>query len=660
MLRLAVAFLGVASLCFSQNFPAFNWITQLTGGAYSSFAGPGADAQGNVYVAACSAVCVVTKFNTSGNVVYSVSMGGNGTSAAAGIAVDAAGDVYVTGTTTSTNFPTTTGTYSPSYPPPVLAEDVGGSAGEASFLFKLNPDGSLNYSTYFATGQLPRAIAVGADGSAYIAGVTYGGLPTTPAAYETMFCCGGTGVSASEGEGFITRFNPAASRLIYSTYFGGASPVNALAVASDGSAYAGGPFDTFRLDPTGSTILAGPVQGGAQAIAIAGDGSVYLVPGPAATAGAFQPSPNPLPAFTSQPTPQSQSIARMDPLLQNVLAGTYFYALNGTTIKSMALDAAGNVYIGGSTSSGLPTRTPMYIGFGVGFLSELSGDLSTLLFSSYYGNDKYFTTQGVAVAPNGSIVIGGMDGSPYGNVFLNSIAVTAPPALRIDSIQNAASLLDVPISGGETIMIQGAGFGNDAQLLMGGVPVPVISISANRITGTVPSNVAGNAASFQVQSGGMTSNPVWVAVTSNYPGLFSANGTGYGEAYILNEDGTLNSPSHPAPAGSRITVFATGVGPVSFPRLPPGDQPAGADGYAATQFHPNLTIEGFSCDIVSAFFGPVTGLPGNVYRLSVQVPDLAPPLGILDTPPSYPVVLQMYITPTIHVDSQYGLSIAIQ
>ena len=57
----------------------------------------------------------------------------------------------------------------------------------------------------------------------------------------------------------------------------------------------------------------------------------------------------------------------------------------------MTLDASGNLYVGGNTApQGLPTRTPLQGGFAesTGFLSELSGDLSTLLFSTYFGDNE--------------------------------------------------------------------------------------------------------------------------------------------------------------------------------------------------------------------------------------------------------------------------------
>ena len=121
----------------------------------------------------------VTKLDPSGNLVYSTLFGGTGNDLATAMTVDSSGSVYVTGTTTSKDFPVTPGAYATS----------GGS-----FVFKLNPDGSLGYSTYLAPfgpsentttiGNVPAAIAVDSSGSAYIAGNSNGGMPVTSRAFQ--------------------------------------------------------------------------------------------------------------------------------------------------------------------------------------------------------------------------------------------------------------------------------------------------------------------------------------------------------------------------------------------------------------------------------------------------------------------------------------------
>jgi len=96
------------------------------------------------------------------------------------------------------------------------------------------------------------------------------------------------------------------------------------------------------------------------------------------------------------------------------------------------------------------------------------------------------------------------------------------------------------------------------------------------------------------------------------PAIFSTDGSGFGQGYILNSDGTLNSPTNPATAGSPITIYATGPGGYTLDH-----------GYAVTALLPTVYIGGFYANGIAAVTGPVAGLPGNVYQLSVYVPDPA-------------------------------------
>jgi uncharacterized protein (TIGR03437 family) len=287
----------------------------------------------------------------------------------------------------------------------------------------------------------------------------------------------------------------------------------------------------------------------------------------------------------------------------------------------------------------LPARTPFQEVFSpsTGFLSELSNDLSTLLFSTYLGNNLVFGVQGLAIGANEAVVIGGSTASPA-NVWVNSIDVAPPPSLRIDSVVNAASLVDGAISTGETIVVQGAGFDNDVQLSIGGVVIQPISVSATEITAVVPSELP-NAVEVQVQSGGAASNAVAVPVAVTSPGLFSADGSGVGQGYILNQDGTLNSPSNPAAPGDRFTLDATGVGPVSY-----------TDGYAVTATLASVYVNGIYCLGVAALMGPVKGFPGSVYQLTM----IAPNPQVNPNFAGFGVILQI-----AGVSTQNGLTISI-
>jgi len=172
----------------------------------------------------------VTKFNAEGSLIYSTYLGG-GTAVGVGIAVDASGNAYVTGSTGTAPFPTTSGAFQKA------------NAGIANaFVTKLNADGSgLVYSTYLggSSSDAGTGIAVDASGNAYVAGGTVStNFPTTSGAFQTAKAGGGFDVDA-----FVTKLNAAGSGLVYSTYLGDTvlSDIRiAIAIDSAGSAYVTG------------------------------------------------------------------------------------------------------------------------------------------------------------------------------------------------------------------------------------------------------------------------------------------------------------------------------------------------------------------------------------------------------------------------------------
>lgn len=157
--------------------------------------------------------------------VFSTYLGGNNSDSGSGVAVDPAGNLYITGGTMSSNFPT--------------ANSLQGSLGGFSdiFIAKLDPSGStLLYSTYLGGsssygGERALGIAVDGTGSAYVVGKTDSNdFPTVDAIQPVL---GGA------SDAFLVKLNPAGSELVYSTYFGGASVDTAAGVAVDqkGNAY---------------------------------------------------------------------------------------------------------------------------------------------------------------------------------------------------------------------------------------------------------------------------------------------------------------------------------------------------------------------------------------------------------------------------------------
>jgi hypothetical protein len=167
----------------------------------------------------------VAKLNPTGSaLLYSTYLGGNGNDSGNGIAVDGSLNAYVTGFTSSTNFPNNPGTIQPAF----------GGGPEDAFVAKLNPTGSaLLYSTYLGgtgiggTGdEEGEGIAVDALGNAYVTGFTgSNNFPTTPGTIQPAF--GGT------EDAFVAKLNPSGSALAYSTYLGGREDDMGLGIAVD-------------------------------------------------------------------------------------------------------------------------------------------------------------------------------------------------------------------------------------------------------------------------------------------------------------------------------------------------------------------------------------------------------------------------------------------
>jgi hypothetical protein len=186
----------------------------------------------------------VAKLNATGtSLIYSTYLGGSDVEWSGGIAIDSAGNAYLTGATASPDFPTTSEAFQTSKPTSANLQ--------ASFITKLNSDGSsLVYSTYLGgpanpvypniTQQKGVGIAVDASGNAYVQGTTNSfGFPVTAGAFQKSF--GGFGISGP-GDAFVTKLNPTGTGLVYSTYLGGNDDEDvftdgSLAIDGAGNAY---------------------------------------------------------------------------------------------------------------------------------------------------------------------------------------------------------------------------------------------------------------------------------------------------------------------------------------------------------------------------------------------------------------------------------------
>ena len=319
----------------------------------------------------------VAKLNATGSsLIYSTYVAGSGTDWAAGIVVDKAGNAYVTGGTSSTNFPVTPGAFQ------TVCQDELCALGDA-FVAKLNPAGSaLVYSTYLGgiANDYGRGIAVDKAGNAYITGgTTSTNFPVTAGAFQAV--CGDAGCALDDA--FVAKLNPTGTALVYSTYLGGNDydigtgivldrGGNAYVVGVTGStdfptknplqssnAGAGDAFIT-KLNSSGtalafSTYLGGDGQDNGSGITLDNAGNIYVIGG---TSSNNFPAVNPV---------QSQNlgyanafIAEIDHSGSAFVYSTYLGGSNYDVGTSVAVDGAGNAYLTGATASAdFPTMNPL-------------------------------------------------------------------------------------------------------------------------------------------------------------------------------------------------------------------------------------------------------------------------------------------------------------
>jgi Beta-propeller repeat len=185
--------------------------------------------------------CYVAKLNPTGTgLVYSTLLGGAGKDVGAGIAVGPSGAAYVTGDTSSSNYPTTTGAY-----------DRTSNGKLDAFVTKVGPAGAaLGYSTFLgkAADDFGKGVVVDGSGNAYVAGWTASpAFPVTAGAFDTTFGGG--------HDGFVTKFNAGGSTLAYSTFLGGSGTdeVNGIGIDTSANAYVTGSTDSANFPTAGTT-----------------------------------------------------------------------------------------------------------------------------------------------------------------------------------------------------------------------------------------------------------------------------------------------------------------------------------------------------------------------------------------------------------------------
>ena len=266
-------------------------------------------------------------------------LGGSGIDHLNAIALDGDNNIYVTGQTSSTDFPVTAGVFQPSI----------NSTHANAFVAKMNSNATtLVYSTYLggSSSDSGHAIAVDSNKNAYVGGQTSSqNFPVTEGAFQTTS-------GSTNFNGFVTKIDPTGAALVYSTYLGGAGDDRILGIA---------------LDNSNNAYLVG-----------AASSSNFPT-----TPGAFQ---------TTQGGSGGGFITELNSSGSALVYSTLLEGSNGASLQAIALDTSNNAYLVGQTTSTdfpvtagvLQNKLKSSIGSNV-FVTKLNSNGTGLIYSTYLG-----------------------------------------------------------------------------------------------------------------------------------------------------------------------------------------------------------------------------------------------------------------------------------
>jgi hypothetical protein len=556
----------------------------------------------------------VAKINSAGTaLVYSTYLGGNNEDGGSGIAVDSAGNAYVTGFTESSNFPTKN---------PLQPANRGSIN---AFVAKFNPSGSaLVYSTYLGGAIVDVGSGIASDnaGNAYVTGGAGSpDFPTTPGAFQTV--CPGA---------FIAKINPAGSAFVYSTCLGVSAGGTGIAVDSDGNAYvtgvtgsdlptmnplqptyAGG-VDAFvaKMNSAGSALVYSTYLGGSgydgggefdngPSIAVDAAGNAYVT---GFTLSTDFPTMNPF-----QPANGGGGdafVAKINPEGSALVYSTYLGGNKADRGTGIAADNAGNAYITGSTwSFDFPTLNPLQHirrGTADAFVAKLNATGSALAYSTYLGGSGLESSESIAVDSTGNAYV---TGSTYstdfptmnplqptyaggGDAFVAKLFLTAGTATTLLSSPD-------PSTYGQAVTFTAA-----VTSALGAPPdaEPVTFMTGSTILGT--GALSGGTATFTTTAlpVGAGANPI----TAVYGGDSNfANSTSKVLKQAMKKATTTTTlSSSPNPSTLGRTVRFTAVVTSNFGTLP--------DGYSVTLMKGTTVLRSKPLSGGSAIFA-ISGLP---------------------------------------------------
>ena len=463
--------------------PVLVYSTYLGGSGSDQPKGVAVDSNGNVYIAGytdsadfplatlgslpggANHVFVAKLDPTGSNLVYADYIGGNSQDYGDAMVLDGLNNVYVTGSTASSDFPLVH-PYQGSYPGSFNA-----------FLTKISADGSsLLYSTYLGGNgsDVPAGIATDALGDVFVAGNTSSTNFPVANAYQAVASPNQGGLYGNYG--FLTTFSPDGSSLIYSTYFSGDSNVpyscggtpcwsppfsgiNGVTADAGGNAYVAGVTNTYNFPTTtGAYLIANSTQQNAtvgfvskfsvsgtldystyfyessglvtnvDAIAVDSTGSAYIT-GVAISDGTFPITSTSIcdPAVYGWGCSYS-FVTKFDPTASSLSYSTFLGPNNYAVPAAIALDASNDAYVLASTSSssfGIVNGIESYAMGNDLLLVQIDPTAGSQLFATYLGGSGNDSAAAMALDSNRNIyVTGSTDSSDFpvtGKVFQDLI-----------------------------------------------------------------------------------------------------------------------------------------------------------------------------------------------------------------------------------------------
>ncbi len=544
------------------------------------------DSAANLYIADSSSgilgLSLGLIYEVSNGVIATVA-GGAAWNSPTGIAVDSAGNLYIADTMNNRILEVSNGVIAT-----VAGNGTQGSGGDKG------PAISAQLSR-------PRGVAVDSAGNLYIADTFNNCIrEVSNGVIATVV---GTGT-----QGFGGDNGPAASAQLYWPW--------GLAVDSAGNLYIAD-SNNNRIRKVSNGVIATVAGGGSTGL---GDN------GPATNAQLYGPGSI---AVDSAGNVYIADAGNNRIRILKPVGSSCTYSVSPTTLQAPA--SGGNLTVGIQTAASCPWA-----------VSGLPGWITASAASSGPGS----ASVGLAVSPNNSgatlsatVLIAGV------SVNVTQPALAAAPLPPIKSVTNAASYIGGAVSPGEMVTIFGTGIGpataayaitdpvtgelattiGGVQVLFNGTPAPMIYASSTQLSAVVPYEMALiSNPSVWIAYAGQISNAYPLTVAATAPGVFAQNASGSGTGAILNQDNSLNGPSHPAAKGSIVQMFLTGEGQTT---------PQGVTGKitGVTLPPPQVTPAPVQPILVSTggqalytYAGEAPAMVAGVMQLNVQIPLNAP------------------------------------